>query len=156
MSKTEFKLIGLSVVTNNLNERSPELSKIFKLVNFYFGSNMAAKIPHRLAPGATISASTHYESNKYGNYVYFIGEEVSSFENVPTEFQTAIIPANQCQRFTTYSGKMTEAVLQAWRVIWQLPNRLNEKPAYQADFRYDGYADTGNAMLDVFAGLATY
>lgn len=156
MNKPEIKLVGLSVRTNNTNEMNPEVSKIGKLAGQFWGQNIANQIYNRKNPGVTYSVYTEYDSDEHGDYTYFIGEEVDSFENVPQELQTLTIPAAQYQKFTTPSGKMPEVVINAWLQIWKMSaNDFGGQRAYIADFEiYDQRAiDPNNTSLDIYIGI---
>ena len=155
-NKAEIKLVGLTARTNNKNEINPATSKIGGLVGRFWGQNIAAQISNRKNPGVTFSVYTEYDSNEHGDYTYFIGEEVSSFEDAPSELQKLTIPAAKYQRFTTPSGKMPEVVINAWQQIWQMTSEDFEgNRAYIADFEvYDQRAsDPTNASLDVYIGI---
>lgn len=156
INKPEIKLIGLTARTNNQNEMDPETSEIGKLAGHFWGQNIASQIPNRKNPGATLSIYTDYDSNEHGNYTYFIGEEVNSFENVPSEFQQLTIPAATYQKFTTSSGKMPAVVINAWKEIWKMSSAdFGGERAYVADFEvFDQRAnDPNNASLDIYIGI---
>ena len=155
INKAEIKLIGLTVRTNNKNEMNPQASKIGELAGRFWSQNIANQIPNRKSPGVTLSVYTEYDSNEHGDYTYFIGEEVSSFEALPSGFQKLTIPAAKYQKFTTPSGKMPEVVINAWQQIWKMSaNDFGGERAYVADFEvYDQRAaDPANASLDIYIG----
>lgn len=152
----EIKLIGLSARTNNNNEMNPQTSKIGELAGRYWSQDVAAQMSGRKNPGVTLSVYTEYDSDEHGDYTYFIGEEVSSFENVPSRFKKLIIPAAQYQKFTTPAGKMPEVVINAWQQIWKMSSDdFKGKRAYQADFEiYDQRAsDPSNTIVDIHVGI---
>lgn len=154
--KPDFKLVGLSVVTNNANEQDPALAKIGPLVAHYFSQQIAQHIKHRIHPGITYSVYTEYESDHHGNYTYFIGEAVSSFEDVSADLKTISIPSSQYQRFTTAPGPMPLVVIQAWQSIWQMNQEmLGGERRYLADFEvYDERAhDPQQAVVDIYIGI---
>ncbi|MDX1902346.1 MAG: GyrI-like domain-containing protein [Gammaproteobacteria bacterium] len=156
VNKSEIKLVGLTARTNNKNEMNPQTSKISELVSRFWGQNLATQISHRKHPGITLSVYTDYESDEHGDYTYFIGEEVSAFENVPDDLQKLTIPAAQYIKLTTPSGKMPEVVMQAWMQIWKMSAQdLGGKRAYIADFEvYDQRAsDPNDTSLDVYIGI---
>src|SRR5271170_312718 len=93
ISKAEIKLVGLTARTNNKNEMNPRTSKIGELAGRFWSQNIAGQISNRQNPGVTLSIYTEYDSNEHGDYTYFIGEEVISFENIPSELQKLTIPA---------------------------------------------------------------
>ncbi len=154
--KPEIKLIGLSVVTNNANEQNPQTAKIGSLVNDYFELAAATKIANRKHPGITYSVYTQYQSDEHGDYTYLIGEEVSSFADMPAEFQAITVPSSQYQRFTTHPGKMPSVVIEAWQAIWTMSAKeLGGNRRYLADFEvYDQRAsDPSNAVVDIYLGV---
>ena len=154
--KSEIKLVGLTARTNNKNEMNPATSKIGELAGRFWSQNSASQISNRKNPGVTLSVYTEFESNENGDYTYFIGEEVSSFENLPTGFQKLTIPASHYQKFTTSPGKMPEVVIQAWQQIWKMSaDDFGGERAYVADFEvYDQRAsDPANASLDIYIGI---
>lgn len=155
-SKQEIKLVGLTARTNMKNEMNPETSKIGPLAGRFWGQNIAEQIANRKNPGVTLSVYTDYESDEYGDYTYFIGEEVSSFENIPSGLAKLTIPAAHYQKFTTQPGKMPEVVINAWMAIWKMsPEDFGGKRAYIADFEvYDQRAiDPTNTALDIYIGI---
>lgn len=155
-NKSEIKLVGLTARTNNKNEMNPATSKIGELAGRFWGQNVAGQISNRKNPGVTLSIYTEYDSDEHGDYTYFIGEEVSSFESVPPEFNKLTIPAAKYQKFTTPSGKMPEVVINAWQQIWKMSaNDFGGKRAYVADFEvYDQRAiDPDNSSLDIYIGI---
>ncbi len=156
VNKPEIKLVGLTARTNNKNEMNPQTSKIGELMGRYWNQDIAAQISHRKNPGVTLSVYTEYDSNEHGDYTYFIGEEVSSFENLPSGLQKLMIPAAKYQKFTTPSGKMPEVVINAWQQIWKMTSPdFGGNRAYIADFEvYDQRAsDPTNANLDIYIGI---
>ena len=120
VNKPEIKLVGLTARTNNQNEMNPQTSKIGELAGRFWSQNMANQIPNRKNLGVTLSVYTEYDSNEHGDYTYFIGEEVNSFENTSSELQQLTIPAAKYQKFTTPSRKMPDVVINAWQQIWKM------------------------------------
>lgn len=156
MTRPEIKLVGIKARTCNKNEQNWQEGKIFPCVQRYFQEGLAERIPHRQAPGTTLCVYTEYESDVNGNYTYFIGEEVESFENVPEEFSTHTIPAQIYTKFTTQPGAMPSVLKNAWDHIWTMtPKELGADRAYIADFEvYDERAaDHNNIVLDIYIGL---
>ena len=152
----EIKLVGLTARTNNKNEMNPQTSKIGELAGRYWGQNLAAKISNRKNPGVTLSVYTDFESDEHGDYTYFVGEEVNSFENIPEGFRSVTIPSANYQKFTTAPGKMPDVVINGWQEIWKMTSDDFEgKRTYQADFEiYDHRAiDPSNSVVDIFVGI---
>ena len=155
-NKSEIKLIGLTARTNNKNEMNPATAKIGELAGRFWGQNVAAQILNRKNPGVTHSVYTEYDSDEHGDYTYFVGEEVSSFENIPSGLEKLTIPEAKYQKFTTEAGKMPEVVINAWQKIWKMSSEdFGGKRAYQADFElYDQRAsDPANTVLDIYIGI---
>lgn len=151
-----IKLMGLTVRTNNASEMDPKTAKIAPTVTTYFSEKWAERIPHRVAPFTTYSAYTQYESDMMGDYTYFIGEAVSSFDEVPEGFSTFEIPAQTYEVFTDGPGAMPNVCIQMWKHIWELSlGDLKNKRSYVADFEiYDERAqDPNNTSLDIYIGV---
>lgn len=152
----EIKLIGISIRTNNETEINPLTGKIFGCVQRYFHQGLCEKIPYRKKPGTTLCVYTDYESDHTGDYTYFIGEEVDSFDNCPADFETHVIPQQEYIKFTNGPAAMPEVVREPWFKIWQMsPDDLGGKRRYIADFEvYDERAsDHDNIILDIFIGI---
>jgi len=151
----EIKLVGLKVRTNNKDEMNPKTAKIGDLFQRFF-KDVPDMIQHRKHPGILFSVYTDYASDEHGDYTYFIGEEVLSFEKNPSFLNQLVIAPATYQRFTTPSGAIPQVVIGAWQSIWQMsPTELGGKRTYQADFEvYDERAkDTANAIADIYIGI---
>lgn len=154
--RDEIKLVGLKVRTNNLNEFNPLTLKIGPTIMRYFSEQMAEKITHRKNPGTTICSYSDYESDHTGDYSYLIGEEVTSFENLPEGLSQLTMPAQNYAKFTTNPGVMPLVCIDAWQKIWQMTvTDLGTLRGYVADFEiYDERAkDPHNTVLDICIGL---
>jgi predicted transcriptional regulator YdeE len=157
------KLVGIvTEMTNNAAEAGSCDGKIFPVVKQYFHGGMAEKIAHRKKPGTTYCAFTAYdplytnENNYKGDYSYFIGEEVLSFDDVPEGFVTLTIPAQAYVKFTNGPGAMPNVLMDVWKRIWgSTQEELGGKRTYKVDFEmYDERAnDHQNIVLDVFVGV---
>ena len=161
MQKTPAKhpkmlVVGIKARTNNKAEMNPLTGKILPCVQKYFHEQLFDKIPNRKIPGTTICAYTDYESDHNGGYTYFIGEEVSSLDNIPEGFSTLTIPEQKYAKFTTEAGPMPKVCIDAWQKIWQMSAQDFGAPRrYHTDFEvYDERAkDQSNVVLDLFIGL---
>ena len=155
-NKLEIKLIGLTVRTNNKNEMNPAISKIGELSGHFWSQNVASQILERKNAGVTYAVYTEYDSDEHGDYTYFIGEEVNSFDSIPSGMQKLIIPAAKYIKFTTPSGNMPDVLINAWQAIWKMSaHDFGGNRAYLADFEvYDHRAsDPGNAIVDIYIGI---
>jgi len=69
-------------------------------------TGLPSQISHRIEPNTTYCVYTDYESDFNGDYTYFIGEKVSSFDNLPEGFVALTIPAQNYVKFTNGPGPM--------------------------------------------------
>lgn len=154
----EIRLIGITTRTNSktIFEANPSTNPIAATVQRYFHQGLAQKIPHRKNPGTTFCVYTNYESDFTGDYTYFIGEEVTSFDHVSKEFETLVIPAQTYAKFTSKPGPMPAVCIDMWQRIWKMNDaELGGKRAYIADFElYDERStDHTNVVLDIYIGI---
>lgn len=151
-----MKLVGITARTNNAAEINWATGKIFPCVQQYFHQAMAQSLLNRKKPGSTYCVYTDYESDHTGDYTYFIGEEVESFDGQPTHMQQLTIPAQTYAKFTNGPAPMPEVVREPWFKIWQMtPKDFGGDRAYIADFEvYDERAaDHGAVVLDIYIGV---
>lgn len=153
----EIKLVGICVRTSYEQELDKMKGNILPCVQKYFHQGLAEKISNRKRPGTTFCSYSDYATNHYGEYTYFIGEEVSSFNNsLPEGFQKLVIPKQQYAKFTTRPAPMPDVIVNAWREIWDMsPKQLGGQRSYKADFEiYDERAaDHQNIVLDLYIGI---
>lgn len=165
VSLQEIKLIGISERTNNANEGDPSQAKISPTVQKYMQGDVPTKIKNRVRPNVNFCAYTDYELDKItdptkynydGDYTYFIGEMVDSFENIASDLKTLTIPAQKYIKFTTSKGAMPQIVIDAWAYIWKMTSEeLGYARSYIADFEiYDENAsDLQNAEINIYIGV---
>lgn len=152
----ELKLVGITVRTNNDNEMDPKYAKIGELAAMYWGEGLANQIKDRVNPGKTFAVYTEYETDERGDYTYFIGEEVSSFDDMPSTFIALTVPAQKYQQFTTAPGVIPEVIINAWRQIWMMGEKeLGGKRAYQADLEVIDVKNLNpeKAVFDIYIGI---
>lgn len=153
----EIKLAGIKVRTNNVNEMNPAAAKISPTVQRYFHNELSANILNRKKMGTTFCVYTDYESDHTGDYTYFIGEEVSSFADLPEDLATHTIPPQTYTKFTTEPGPMPDVLIGAWHKIWGMTTAdFGGKRNYFADFEvYDERASNHQqVVLDIYIGIA--
>ena len=153
---SEIKLVGITARTSNALEMNNNTAQIGNTMQKFFGSGMQAQILARKNPGRVFAAYTQYETDEHGEYTYFLGEEVSDFNNVPHGFQTLTIPAHTYTKFTSNSGKMPNVCIDMWQNIWNMNSAdFGGQRAYIADFEiYDERSiDPQNAVLDIYIGI---
>lgn len=152
----EITLLGITTRTSNAAEMNPASAKISTTMQRYMQNGIAQGIPHRKKPGTTFCVYTDYESDFTATYTYFIGEEVTAFDNLTEGLKMHIIPAQVYTKFTTEPGTMPGVVIEAWQKIWQMPaEQLGGKRSYRSDFEiYDERAtDYEKAVLDIYIGI---
>ncbi len=155
----EIKIVGIKVRTNNKTELKTAdgaSGKIFPCVQKYFYEQISQKIPNRKKPGTTFCVYTEYESDHTGDYTYYIGEEVNSFDNVPDDLETLLILPQSYVKFTTDPGPMPAVLRNAWETVWSMSDKDFGAPRrYYADFEvYDERAqDPSNLVLDLYIGI---
>ena len=148
-----IKLVGISCRTNNLAEMEPATAKISTTIKKYIA--LSTKNKHD-KPSTTYCVYTNYESDFSGDYTYFIGKEVAEFNNIPAEFDTLTIPAQNYTKFTTEPGSMPMVCIEMWKKIWNMnPEELGGERAYRADFEiYNERAnDPQQTILDIYIGI---
>ncbi len=153
---SEIKLVGITARTNNAAEMNPAIAKIGATIQQYFHNAIPGKILHRKKSWTTYCVYTDYESDLTGDYTYFIGEEVTSFDNQLADLSQLIIPAQQYKKFTDGPGVMPEVCINMWQKIWQMtPEELGSEREYLADFEvYDERAqDPQSTTLDIYIGV---
>ncbi len=153
-----IKVVGIKTRTNTASEMNPATSKIGETVQKYFQNALSEKIIYRKKPGTTYCCYTDYESDLSGDYTFFIGEEVSSFDDLPEGLSTLTIPAQQYTTFSSDRGPMPDVCINLWQKIWSMtPEALGGARAYQTDFElYDERAqDPKNTVLDIYVGIKT-
>lgn len=153
-----IKLVGITARTNNaqLFESDPATNVVAKTVQHYFQNNVADKIASRKNPGTTFCVYTDYESDEKGDFTYFIGEEVTSFEKLDDGYHQITIPAQSYSKFTNPPGPMPNVCIDMWKSIWNMDQHgLGGKRTFIADFEiYDHRsADHQNAILDIYIGV---
>jgi Uncharacterized protein conserved in bacteria len=152
----EIKLVGLKARTCNADEFTGH-SKIGPCVDQYFQNNMAHQIPHKKHPGRTFAAYGEYESDHKGDYTFYLGEEVTSFEGVSPPFYGHLIPAQTYQKFTLPAGPIPEVVREAWQEIWAMSNQdLGGTRLYQTDFQIyeEREGDPSSPLITIYVGIA--
>lgn len=154
----ELRLVGITTRTNNAHifEADPSANKIAATVQKYFHNGFSEKINGRKNPGTTFCVYTNYESDVNGDYTYFIGEEVVSFDQINDELEMLTIPVQNYAKFTNEPAPMPAACIDMWQDIWKMKTSdLGGERAYVADFEvYDERSsDHNNVTLDIYIGI---
>jgi predicted transcriptional regulator YdeE len=149
-----IKLVGISARTSNAKEFSGQ-GIIPQTIGKYHAEAIASKTQHRKTPGKLFCVYTNYESDMNGEYTYFVGEEVNSFDGV-SGLDTLLIPAQDYKKFTNDPAPMPQACISMWQKILAMDKgALGGERSYIADFEvYDERAaDQSNAVLDIYIGI---
>lgn len=156
IKQPRIKVIGIETRTNNAKEMGQE-GVIPKQWSIFIEQNLLEKIPNKVSSGI-IAGYTEYQSNKDGEYTFFIGAQVSSNESVPEGMVVKVIPEGNYAVLTSEIGPVWEVVQALWKKIWTAPtpeiwSELNR--SYQFDYEvYDERVkDPTNAQVDVFLGI---
>ena len=152
----EIKLVGISTRTNNADEANPDTAKIGTMVQRFFNKKVQEKTNNRKKPGYIYSVYTNYESDVNGDYTYFIGEEVTSFDDINEELVALTMPAETYAKFTSQPGMMPDVLIEMWQKIWVMtPEELGGERTYVADFEiFNDKSLEGEAtVVDVYIGI---
>ncbi|KIJ88498.1 GyrI-like domain-containing protein [Rickettsia asembonensis] len=153
---SEIKLVGITARTSNAAEMNTDTAKIGKTMQQFFTGKLQDKILNRKTPKKVFAVYTNYESDATGEYTYFLGEEVTSFENIDKEFSTLTIPIQTYAKFTSGPDQIPKVVIDMWQKIWNMNTAMLEgERAYIADFEiYDERSSNPhNAVVDIYIGI---
>ncbi|HJD60248.1 MAG TPA: GyrI-like domain-containing protein [Rickettsia endosymbiont of Omalisus fontisbellaquei] len=153
---SEIKLVGITARTSNTAEMNADTAKIEATMHRFFADKLQDKILNRKTPEKVFAVYTNYESDATGEYTYFLGVEVTSFENIDKEFSTLTIPMQTYAKFTSTPDQMPKVVIDMWQKIWKMDTAMLEgERAYVADFEiYDERSsDSNNAVIDIYIGI---
>ncbi|WP_331370621.1 GyrI-like domain-containing protein, partial [Rickettsia felis] len=153
---SEIKLVGITAHTSNAAEMNADTAKIGTTMQRFFADKLQDKILNRKTPEKIFAVYTNYENDATGEYTYFFGEEVTSFENIDKGFSTLTIPMQTYAKFTSGPDQMPKVVIDMWQKIWNMNTAMLEgKRAYIADFEiYDERSsDLNNAIVDIYIGI---
>lgn len=149
----EIKLLGVSARTNNAAEFSSAGGKILPTLERYHTLKGKIQNPKN---SSLYCVYTDFESDETGDYTYFVGSSVDSFEGQSLE--TLTIPSQSYAQFTTNEGPMPTVCIEAWKEIWSMPpSDFGGERTYRADFEiYDERSwDPEKAVLDILIGIKT-
>jgi predicted transcriptional regulator YdeE len=111
----EFKIIGISVRTANLNAQSRE--DIGKLWEAFMKDNLFEKIPNKVNSNI-YCVYTEYQSDSNGEYTAVIGCSVKSFQDIPAGFVGKTIPQTKYIHYKSV-GELPDSVIMTWNHIWK-------------------------------------
>lgn len=148
-------LVGITARTNNKNEMSGT-GKIGSIYAQYFSENIPAQIPHRAHPGTTYSAYTQFDSDRTGDYTYFLGEEVTELVELPAVLTSITIPTGEYCKFTTPEGPVVQGVVSTWQKIWGMSDEdFGGTQRYTTEFEIhdERAANPEKGIVDIYIGI---
>lgn len=156
ITQQSFSVIGIEARTNNAAEMSAS-GIIPKQWEKFMTNNLMEKIPHK-TEGVILAAYTDYESNKDGEYTFFIGAKVTAINSIPEGMVAKTIPEEKYLVLTSHTGPVWEVVQSLWKKIWTLPTAEvggESNRAYGFDYEvYDGRVQDPNAgQVDVYLSI---
>lgn len=129
-SLPQITLWGIAITTNNATEFTANGKIAPTMQNFF--SNVLGSF-NSCKPNNVYAVYTNYESDKNGNYTYFIGQEVDKNNtNLPANLQSLTINPQNYSVFNN-NGQLPEAVISLWQNIWGNAE-LEKQRKYTADF----------------------
>ena len=145
-SESAFKVIGISVRTNN-NVGGKDIENLW---GKFMGEDIFEKIPNKTSYDV-YGIYTDYESDHTGNYTAIVGCHVSSLEEIPENMVGITIPASNYEIFTA-KGKTPECVYGKWTDIWE--DKALER-TYSTDFEVYGTKSQNpiEAEVDIFIAV---
>lgn len=178
-------LAGITTQTSNELEFNPNTGKIPMTMHEYFtnkqprllalldknenddkeqqkenNDGFSSSAHLRLVSHNIYAVYTEYESDYNGMYTYFIGQEISSIEDMglirAQDMHVIKTKEQKYAKFTSNAGKMPDVCIELWQHIWSLsPEELGGVRSYKTDFElYDSRAnDLNNAIMEIYIGI---
>lgn len=112
VSKGDFKVIGITkrISNENAQKEIPEMWRQF-IINNYM-----ELIPDKKA-SSIMALYTEYEGDHTKPFLYSIGCEVTSIEDVPEGMNAIKVPGNKYALFTVKGG-LPDSLIETWKHIW--------------------------------------
>ncbi len=148
IEKEPFTVIGVELKTTLSNEA--DFGEIPKFWGEVLQNGTLGNIPNKKVPDTVLGISMDFQSD--GSFVYLIGAEVTSSENIPKNMVCRSIPSAAYAVFTA-RGEMPRSIQETSKYIYQqwLPNSKYTR-AETAEFElYDDRCQQGvNAEVDIY------
>ncbi len=140
VSKGDFKVIGISrrISNENAQKEIPEMWKEFILNNYL------EKIPN-LKSNSIMALYTDYEGDHTKPFIYTIGCEVTSIQDVPLGLDGVTVPGNKYALFRVKGG-LPDSLIETWKEIWTSKS-LERK--FEADFEVVKGADEVHVYISL-------
>lgn len=145
----EIKLIGIKLEKKTTNENGQSMIDCGHLWQKYEKDGIYNLIPNKIN-NELLAVYYDYESDFKGDFSYFIGAEVSSFENCPESLSQLTIPKQIYIKYIA-KGKMPDCISEKWREIW----KENIERTYKFDFEVYGEKSQNweKAEVDINIGV---
>ncbi|WP_072680294.1 GyrI-like domain-containing protein [Arcobacter sp. LA11] len=124
----KLMLSGLSVITNNENEKDTETAKIVQLWEDYQDKNILGATFNKSKNFDMYGVYSDYASDVNGDYKVTVAVEVTKPKN-------AIVIKDQRYLVFSKKGELPDIVIDCWKEIWDyFANESEYKRAYTIDF----------------------
>jgi predicted transcriptional regulator YdeE len=125
----DLMLLGISITTNNENEKNEETQKIASLWAKYDEENIFGKTLNKLSNTSFYGVYSNYVTDVNGDFDVTVAVEVTKNKNNP------IIIKNQKYLVFKKEGELPEVSFEAWQEIWEyFENNSDYERAYGVDF----------------------
>ncbi len=125
----KLMLLGISVRTNNANEKNQETHKIAPLWEKYDVDNIYSKTLNKANNTSFYGLYSNYESDVNGDYDATVAVEVTKTKN------NAMVIENKKYLVFTKQGELPEVCTELWEEIWDyFANNSEYERAYTIDF----------------------
>ena len=125
----KLMLLGISVRTNNANEKNQEMQKIAPLWEKYDVDNFYSKTLNKTNNTSFYGVYSNYESDVNGDYDASVAVEVTKSKN------NAMVIENKKYLVFTKQGELPEICTELWEEIWEyFANNSEYERAYTIDF----------------------
>lgn len=133
-------MIGISrrISNENAQKEIPEMWKEFILNNYL------EKIPN-LKSNSIMALYTDYEGDHTKPFIYTIGCEVTSIQDVPLGLDGVTVPGNKYALFRVKGG-LPDSLIETWKEIWTSKS-LERK--FEADFEVVKGADEVHVYISL-------
>ncbi|HEX7064602.1 MAG TPA: GyrI-like domain-containing protein [Bacillales bacterium] len=151
IERSETKVAGLRVRCDSLEEFAVEIPKIFDKLD-----DCLHEVPNIVHSNVRIGIHLAEDENnanaEAANYGYLVGVEVSSFEDIPADFEKDTIPAGQFAK-KSHQGRLKPDIHNSYATLynWMSENGYVELPEGHViehyDQRFDRKSETGEMEI---------
>ena len=145
----ELIIAGLEVRTSN------DAGQAEKAIPQLWAEFMQANIPAKLSDIACptmYAVYTDYEGDHTKPYTMMLGYEVTSAANVPENLSIRTVPVAQYETFTAKGDLTKNAVVDAWKKVWQ--SDLNRTFKTDLEVYGEKAANPANGEAELWIGVS--